>query len=100
MNDTECYNNFIRFLKDNNIYKSFFVAFNSEQGRRYRESWNEKASLKEFILYCRDYEGFNHYKKYKKYYDLNKIVLNFAFDWEETKEGYDFWQNIYMGEIK
>ena len=92
MDDIECYNNFIRFLKDNNIYKSFFVAFNSEEGIKYRKERTEKISLKDFILYCRDCKSFD---GYRKRHTLNTIVLCFAFIWYQTKEGDKFWRKIY-----
>jgi len=92
MDDIECYNNFIRFLKDNNIYKCFLEAFNSEKGIRYRRQRTKKTSLKDFIVYCRDCEYFN---DYREFHTLNEIVLNFAFIWSETKEGHYFWLKFY-----
>ena len=62
---------FYRFLKINNIYNLFFYNI---QNRKYESSW--QYNIEDI-------------KTYKAYY-----LINHAFSWGDTKEGYGFWYYI------
>ena len=62
---------FIRFLKENNAYHLFLYNICN---RKYDPSW--QYNIEDI-------------KTYKAYY-----LINHAFAWGETNEGYDFWYNI------
>ena len=62
---------FYRYLKINNIYNLFFYNI---QNRKYESSW--QYNIEDI-------------KTYKAYY-----LINHAFSWGDTKEGYGFWYYI------
>jgi len=83
---TQClfYADFLRFLKDKNIFKKFM--FNYLNGWRYR---NEKKSVFNFIT---QFYKFNSNKPFYTFF--GSIIMN-AFCWRETKEGSYFWDDVY-----
>ena len=64
---------FIRFLKDNNVYGNYMHAFENRELYRKRIS-----TLKTFFIY----------------YTPEQYLLC-AFDWGNTKEGWQYWRNLY-----
>lgn len=93
--DLSSYKEFIRFLKDNNIYKSFFENYNTENGIAYRKHFancDGDLSVMAFVEFCRDSDKF---VCEKEYHNLNQIVICVAFEWSRTPQGHTFWENIY-----
>lgn len=86
------YKEFVRFLRKYDICESFFTNFNSSNGVNYRLVRTNKTSLVDFIEYCRNC---NEFDAYRKDYKLPQIVICYAFVWRETEEGHDFWSKIY-----
>ena len=72
---------FYRFLKENNIYKAYRIAFDTE--------FSGYPSLKIFLIQT-PWDG----------------VIFEAFEWQRTPEGFDFWGSMalkwenYLEEIK
>lgn len=72
---------FYRFLKENNIYKAYRIAFDTE--------FSGFPSLKIFLVQI----------------SWDDVIFE-AFDWSSTKEGFDFWSGMavkwenYLEEIR
>lgn len=83
MNNSDMDNNilyFIRFLKNEGVYRKFVNAFNSKDNV-YRETLYGNKSLYEFLLYQ------------KKCFDLRGVISH-SFYWGRTKQGYCFWNTV------
>ena len=65
---------FIQFLKQNNAYEQYMLNFNN------RSKMSKYYSKKAF-------------KKYFKFTEEKLLITN-AFDWDKTKEGFDYWDKI------
>jgi len=65
---------FVKFLKDNNVYDQFIDNCNDDNNSFKEECW------KSLETFCTDI------KKKNYFYD--------SFDWENSTEGYIFWRNI------
>ena len=80
---------FFRFLKNRNCFAQFIKHFNSEEGISERMFWanrSHKAAFKEEIS-----SGFvSYFDNLRKPSDL----LQYAFLWDKTEEGYEFWMAI------
>jgi hypothetical protein len=80
---------FFRFLKNRNCFAQFIKRFNSEEGISERLFWanrSHKAAFKEEIS-----SGFvSYFGNLRKPSDL----LQYAFLWEKTEEGHEFWKAI------
>ena len=71
---------FYRFLKRENIIEKYFINFTSLHNITWREIYEQE---KAFDIYAKD--------------RLDKecpSLIQYAFDWEESKEGYDFWHDM------
>ena len=71
---------FIRFLKNEGLYRKFVKEYNSEKNY-YRGILYGNKSLGEFLKYMRN----NH--------NFSNIISN-SFAWRETKQGYCFWSTV------
>jgi len=67
-------NKFVRFLKNHGIYDNFI--YNCEHDKHYYKG-SRWYSLETFCVDLKKYE-----------------YINAAFDWENTKEGFDFWEKM------
>ena len=74
---------FIRFLKKNKIYHKFFSNASSINGFEIRERIFSSMTVEEFIQFELNKKGWGN-------------IFNMAFEWNRTKEGYDFWYDIYI----
>lgn len=63
--------NLIDFLEENNAYKQYI--YNFKHGLK---DYDQET----FLVFADTYNQKNH--------------INYAFDWDETKEGFDYWNNI------
>ena len=77
---------FCRFLKDEGGYKSFINEFKSQTN--IRREWAKfhtphfkSESVGQFDEYCESIKN-------------KKLLLNFAFEWDETEEGWSYWNNM------
>ena len=71
---------FIRFLKKNHIYNQFFANSTSAKGYHIRKINRRKENIIYFINDELNNQGY---------------VINRAFVWDETEEGYLYWLRIY-----
>ena len=71
---------FIRFLKKHKAYNQFFAHCFSNNGWSVRKSHPKYKTVTEFID-----DEFNH----------DCSIINKAFIWKETEEGYDYWFDLY-----
>lgn len=77
---------FCRFLKDEGGYKSFINEFKSQtkirlEWAKFHTPHFKSKSVEQFEEYC---ESIND----------KKLLLNFAFEWDETEEGWNYWNNM------
>lgn len=71
---------FYRFLKHENIIKEYFINFTSSHNIVWRESYEQE---KAFDIYAKD-----------RLNQSKPQLIQFAFDWEESKEGFGFWEDM------
>jgi hypothetical protein len=71
---------FYRFLKHNNIIEDYFINFTSLHNITWRESYGQE---KAFDIYAKD-----------RLSQSKPQLIQFAFDWEESEEGFDFWEDM------
>ena len=76
-----------RFLKERNIFKPFIEAFYDEYQINTRVEW------------CDTSHKFNGHVPASIYDYCHKIncieeIINYAFEWEKTAQGYDFWSRV------
>lgn len=69
---------FVSFLKNNNCYKQFRKGFYTPY---LRDSYHNSSK-----------ECFSQ-KLMRTNYDY-RFFLSYAFEWNDTKEGYDFWYSV------
>jgi len=74
---------FLRFLKENNVYHSFFDNFRKQS--EWRSKWLNNT-LKNYNL--------KYYKTFDAYLSLinTNDLFRFAFDWSITDSGHMFWR--------
>jgi len=75
---------FKRFLKEENIYNSFKTNFYKQVNKRITWSGNYTS----YFLKCVDNPSFSDFCLSLK--DAREL-LNFSFEWSNTKEGHEFW---------
>ena len=61
---------FLCFLKENGTYERFLYNFNSDKGKNFRKIYSKR------IWFSAD-------------------ILKYAFSWEHTSEGFDYWRRTY-----
>ena len=76
---------FCRFLKDEGGYKSFITEFKSQT----------KIRL-EMAKFTRNFksESVGQFDEYCESINNKKFLLNFAFIWDKTEKGWDYWHNM------
>jgi len=80
---------FFRFLKNRNCFAQFIKRFNCERGTSERMLWANRSYKAAFNGEINN--GFNSYfSSLKRLSDL----LQYAFLWEKTEEGHEFWHSI------
>ena len=67
---------FLRFLKKRKAYHTFLTNFNSYKGKMFRGKY-EEAMNEYLIRICEDF------------------FISCAFRWDNTKEGYSYWENLH-----
>lgn len=80
MTDKDRIKIFIRFLKKQKIYDKFFFYASSKTAIHLRKINKRKKDVFEFINDELNNQGY---------------VINKAFVWDETEEGYQYWLRIY-----
>lgn len=76
----------LRFLKDNKVYYAFLY-----NARRFLEIKHRRDEYLD--IDCNNYiESFSQYL-YKR--NKMKSFIDYAFYWEYTREGHDFWKDIH-----
>lgn len=82
---------FVRILKDNGVYRAYFANF--EKLERYGVSYCYSGlSFNKFVegyAQIRFHENFLPEKE--KLINTFYLFINDSFDWEKTKEKFDFW---------
>ena len=71
---------FIRFLKKNKIYHIFLSNCFSNNGYNVRNNLKKQLTVNDFI---------------KDELKNHCLFINRAFVWDETREGYEFWYNMF-----
>ena len=80
---------FLRFLKNHNCFAQFMIRFKNKEAVSERVFWanrSHKGAFKEEI--SNDFVSY--FNNLKRPSDL----LQYAFLWEKTEEGHDFWRVI------
>lgn len=77
----------LRFLKENKVYDAFLYNAKEYLPMKYRGGKNLDINSNNYI------ESFSqHLKKY----DSMTCFIDYAFCWEYTREGHDFWEDIHI----
>lgn len=77
---------FCRILKENGAYAQFVKAFKEQKAIRnewakFHTTYFKSKSVEQFDEYCESI--------------INKeYLLNFAFEWDKTEEGWYYWNNM------
>ena len=92
---------FTRFLKERNVYTSFVNEFKSPLHKGIRVDWAYSEISQDTGLF----KGVPNesFKSYCRELIKPSEALNFAFEWDKTKKGFDFWgalSNEWRREIK
>ena len=80
---------FLRFLKNNNCYSQFIKRFNCKKGVSDRTFWANGSHKMAFMGTIN-----NGFQSYLNNIKSNADLLQYAFLWEKTDEGHEFWQAI------
>ena len=78
----------LRFLKEKYIYAQF------------RRNFFNQSDVRTEWVRCNFFAAYSEYKcndslsKYANSILSTKDLINYAFRWSDTKEGYDFWEKI------
>lgn len=83
---------FTRYLKDNGSYAAFISNFRSYEGTRTRLRW-AKGEVEDCCFTFNDVPD-RTFKSYCKELLQAGEILNFAFKWDITLEGFKYWQTI------
>lgn len=83
---------FTRFLKDDGSYKAFINNFKSYEGTKTRLRW-AKGEIESGCWTFKNIPD-RTFKSYCKELSQTTDVLNYAFAWAETLEGFNFWQGV------
>ena len=88
MDNNEIKRKFFRFLKENGVFSSFEKNFISHT--QLRIEWC-KNIYKDSVFSVKESASFNDYANNLKEKDK---LINWAFKWEDTKEGHSFWNML------
>ena len=79
---------FVRFLKENKAFSSFIRYFHSPDETKLRKVWCDSA---ESLFPIKTNASF---KDYCDKCVIKQELLQFAFSWDNTKEGFNFWNKL------
>ena len=78
------------FFKEHNLHKAFYNEFMSEKNTKWREEYAPPHSFNEYIKKFIK----NEFRNINQYSIRFEFFFNYAFDWKESYQGYDYWDNI------
>ena len=90
MDENLIYKKFKRFLKENGIYIAFIKNFKEQEKARF--SWTKDYFSKFKKGAETSFEEISVLKQYCNSIENKTLFIQFAFYWDDTKEGYRFWQ--------